>query len=209
MALDRLLRAWRRNVNWPILRIAGVALLLLPCAVMAQWGAGRGAGGRGTSTGRSGVPGDDPTIATISKEIAAGATQEQRGQFQSAAQSAEAAIKLAEEWQAGFAKAAEPPGYASRLAALQTALDKAKQANHDFLQSFSQTQTAEFKDLVKKVNKAGGEVDAKWKALKQEVERGAGNDQQKLSGKGGQLAQAVTNFRRQQQVLGTKMGIEN
>jgi hypothetical protein len=175
---------------------------------MAQWGAGRGSGGRNAGTGRSGVPGDDPTIATISKEIAAQATQEQRKQFQAAAQSADAAIKLAEDWQASLAKTAESPDYAGRLAALQTTLDKAKQANHDFLQSFSQIQNSEFKDLVKKLNKAAREVAGKGQALKREAD-GAGNHPQKLSGEGAQLVQAVTNFRRQQQALGTKMGIEN
>lgn len=196
-------------MKWPISHIAGVLLLLLfPCALTAQGGAGRG-GGRSAGAGsRAGAPSEDPTIASISKEIAAGATQEQRKQFQSAAQSADAAIKLAEDWQASLAKTAESPDYAGRLAALQTTLDKAKQANHDFLQSFSQIQNSEFKDLVKKLNKAAGEVDGKWKALKKEADRN-GNGQQKLSGEGGQLVQAVTNFRRQQQALGTKMGVEN
>jgi chromosome segregation ATPase len=193
-------------VKWPILLLVGVVLVLSPGAVMAQGGAGRG--GRSPGAGRASAPGNDPTVDSISREIAAGATEAQQQQFQSAAQSGDAARKLAVEWRDSLAKAGESLNYADQLAALQTALDKAKEGNKGFLQSFSKTQTSEFKDQVKKLNKAAGEVDAKWKALDRESQR-AETERPKLSGEVTELAQALTDFRRQQQALGAKMGIRN
>jgi uncharacterized coiled-coil DUF342 family protein len=94
------------------------------------------------------------------------------------------------------------------LAVLKAALDKAKGENEEFLRSFSKLQTSELKDSVKKLKKATGEVEAKWKALNQESER-APNERQKLSAGAAELAQALTNFRRQQQALGAEMGVQS
>jgi chromosome segregation ATPase len=190
-----------------VLLTVGIGLLLSPYTAVAQWGAGRGGRSTGTAS-RPSTPGDDPTIAGLSRAIAAQATEAQQQQFQSAAQSADTAKKLAEDLSAYLARVTdESPDYVDQWKALGSALDKTKAENDKFLQSFSKIQISEWKDLVKKLKKAAGEVDGKWKALDKESEQ-AKASRQKLSQGTAELAQALTNFRRQQQALGTEMGVQ-
>jgi chromosome segregation ATPase len=188
------------------LLVVGIALLLSPFAIMAQRGAGRG--GRSAGAGPASAPTTDPTVASVSRAIAAQATKEQQGQFQSAAQSADTAIKLAESLQAGLAKADESFNYSEPLKALEAALDRTKREDEAFLQGFSKIQASEWKDSIKTLKKAAGDVDSKWKAFNRSMERGK-NGRQKLSEGATELLQALANLRRQQQALGANMGIQS
>ncbi len=199
-------------IRFVVLMLAAF-VLASPAALTAQMG-GRG-GGRGGSGGQSTMPGsgDNAAADDFHRAVALQATDDQRAQFQTVGKNTATARKLAlqlvEDLRQSVGKPAASPNQQAQAAALKTAIDNATNATHVFLESFDKEQTSGLKDPIKKLNKAGENVESKWKALTRELEKpqANGNDP-KLSGAADELVRALDEYASRQAALGTQMGIQ-
>lgn len=186
-------------------------VLASPVALTAQMGGGRGGGGRGGSGGRSTTPGNGDTSAAddFHKAVALQASDEQREQFQTAAKNTAAArklaLKLGEDLRPSNGEPAPSPNQPTQ-AALKTSIDSAMSTTHAFVESFDKEQTSGLKDPLKKLNKAGENVESKWKAVTRDLEKPKANA--KLSGGADELVRALDEYASRQTALGTQMGIQ-
>ncbi len=192
----------RRGV---LLMIAAV-LLAYPCALMAQHGGGRGGHGGAGGAPAAGT-GADTSVSGLEQAVAVQATESQRALFQRAATSVEVARKLAEDLAQDSVKTTPLPNLAGTAEALMNAVDVVHHTNEVFVQGLSKTQISELKSLIKKVSKAGEDVEAKWKATNRELTSPKVSGP-KLSETAGKLTQALTSLRAQQKALGNEMGIQ-
>lgn len=193
------------------LLIAGIVLCLLQCNLLAQHTGGHG--GHGAPTGGTGGakgPGsqtDPDLLNNLHHAMAVQAFGDQPARFQSLAKSTEIAKQQAEALQQQAAKPGSSADYSTQTTALARAIDDAQESNEDFMKSFSDSQKAGLKDLVKKLGKADSDVTKGWKALDQQLKR-AKADGKRIADTAGKLAQALAKFHSEQLAIGAEMGLQ-
>jgi chromosome segregation ATPase len=196
-------------VNRFLLLVMAVLVLASPGALTAQMGGGHGGSGRSSGGRQSPAPGDNSTAADdFHKAIALQATDDQRAQFHMAEKHTDAARKLAEDLRQSIGQPEKSPDYQTQAAKLKASIDNAQSATHAFLQGFDKGQTSGLKDPIKKLNKAGGNLESAWKSVSRELEQSKANHQ-KLSAAADELVRALTDFRSRQAALGDAMGIQD
>jgi len=183
--------------------VCGIALLLTPCALLAQH---RGGHGGGTTRAPAGGSTTDD-LKDFKRAIALHASPDQVTQFRRLTESTQVARKSAQD----LLKLAENPTKTHLLRTtddLAGALDKAQTDNQHFLQSFSDAQKSGLKEITKKLDKANSDVTKRSKALTRDLERSRIAGQQ-ISGVAKKLDKALSDFQTRQLAIGNEMGIQS
>jgi hypothetical protein len=141
--------------------------LLLPIIGFAQHGGRHGASG--TNSGTTSQP-EDPDAATFKRAVADQATDEQSGQFHLMITRTEAARQQAHNLQDLGTHGGKSEDLTAQVSALQDSVDRALTDTRIFLQSFSDAQAANLKNLAKKLTKSGAGVNKSAKGLPQPTE---------------------------------------
>ena len=124
----------------------------------------------GTNSGTTAHP-EDPDAATFKRAVAKQATEEQIAQFRLMTKSTEAARKQALDLQHLSSNAAGSEDLTSKASGLQDSVEKALTDTRIFLQSFSDSQEANLKNLAKKLTKSGAAVNKSDKGISQQLEQ--------------------------------------
>jgi hypothetical protein len=189
-----------------------IALLASPCAMFAQHGGHGGGssigGGLNGGGGRpSGVDSKDD-LKDFHAALAVQATSQQIAEYLSMAKSTTAASTELRGFleQAGNKNNEEAGAMASRGAALEQAIEKARTENKTFLEGFSGPQKSGLKETTRKLTKAESELTQHSQELKQRIaEANAGSGA--IAASAQTLEHALTSFQNQQASLGEEMGI--
>jgi hypothetical protein len=150
------------------LSVTAVLFLLFPLNLLGQHG-GRHATS-GTNGGTTAQP-EDPDAATFKRAVAEQATDGQIAQFHLMTKSTEAARQQALDLQHLNSNAAGSEDLSSKARGLQDSVEKALTDTRIFLQSFSDSQQANLKNLAKKLTKSGAAVNKSAKGLSQQLEQ--------------------------------------
>jgi hypothetical protein len=148
--------------------IIAVLILLFPLNALGQHG------GRHATSGTNGATTaqpEDPDAATFKRAVAEQATDGQIAQFRLMTKSTEAARKQALDLQHLNSNAVSSQDLSSKASALQDSVEKALTDTRNFLQSFSDSQQANLKNLAKKLAKSGAAVHKSAKGLSQQLEQ--------------------------------------
>jgi hypothetical protein len=198
--------------------VLGTALLVHPCGMLAQRGAGGGrtgggvAGGGGlSSTGKAtGVDVKDD-LKDFHEAIALEATSQQIVEYAAMMKSTEAAAAELKNFTEQLGKETSASEFTARSAALDQAIEKARTENKKFLDGFSEPQKSGLKENIKKLAKADSDLAQEAKALDLEVESAKasgsriGNPQ--IANLTQSLERALESFRTEQAALGEEMSI--
>lgn len=191
-------------------RLAMVALgaVLLVCSydALGQHGGHGGSGGHGGGPKGSGAA-PDTSLQDFNHAMAVQATPDQVSQFQTMAKSTEAAKKQAQELLQLASKADRSADFTRQTTALKDALEDAQGGNKYFMNSFSKSQKAGLKELMKKLEKADSEVARQRKVLDQQVGQSK-TDSAGIAGTADKLEKALEEFQSQQLGLAKEMGIQ-
>jgi hypothetical protein len=192
--------------------VFAAALLAYPSAMLAQRGAGGGhtgggaAGGGGlSSTGRAtGVDVKDD-LKDFHAALAVQATSQQIAQYAAMMKRTEAANAELKTFvdQLGKNTAAD---LASRSAAVELAIERARTENKKFLDGFSDRQKSGLKDITRRLVKADADLAQQAKALDLEL-RDPKSVGQSIAASAQNLDHTLTNFQNQQLGLGEEMSI--
>jgi chromosome segregation ATPase len=188
-------------------------VLCLPCNLLAQRsGGGHGGHGAPTGGGPSGAKGpgsqtDPDLLNNLHRAMAVQAFGDQPARFQSLAKSTENAKQETEALQQQASKPDSSIDYSPKATALARAIDEAQANNHDFLKSLSDSQRAELKDPVKKLEKADSDVTKEWKTLGQQLKRTKADDK-RIADAAAKLAQALGKLHSEQLAIGAEMGLQ-
>lgn len=148
--------------------IIAVLILLFPLNLLGQHG-GRHATS-GTNGGTTAQP-EDPDAATFKRAVAEQATDGQIAQFHLMTKSTEAARQQALDLQHLKSNPVSSEDLFSKASGLQDSVEKALTDTRNFLQSFSDSQQANLKNLARKVTKSGAAVNRSAKGLSQQLEQ--------------------------------------
>jgi hypothetical protein len=185
------------------LSVIVMLFLLFPLNVLGQHG-GRHATS-GTNGGTTAQP-EDPDAATFKRAVAEQATDVQIGQFHLMAKSTEAARKQALDLQHLSSNAGNSEDVTSKAGGLQDSVEKALTDTRIFLQSFSDSQQANLKNLAKKLTKSGAAVNKSNKGISQQLEQKTLNAG-RLVKTAESMEKALVEFQNDQLNLGKEMGI--
>jgi len=193
--------------------ILAAALLVSPCALLAQRGGGGGHVGGGT-TGGDGLSGvGKPTgvdqkdsLRDFHEALAVQATNEQVAAFVSMLKSTSAAGAELQAFQQELTKPSPAPEISRSGAAVAQAIENARSLNKLFLAGFSERQKTGLKETVKKLTKAEADLAQQTQALDQEL-RDATASAPQLPSSAQALDHALTAFQNQQLDLGKEMSI--
>lgn len=179
-------------------------LLLLSSLAMGQRRGGRGAAGGRNAPGTGGDP-ESAETKQFERAAAIQARPEQITQFQVMTKSDQAARSSAQQLVENSATAQQTDLF-HYTKSVTDAVDEAQLQNTKFLDSFSDPQKKELKNLTRKLAKASSGVAKDNKALSRELERS------KVSGTHlaevvKRLDTALADFQAQQTAIGTEMGI--
>ncbi len=185
------------------LSVIAMLFLLFPLNLLGQH-AGRHPTS-GTNGGTTAQP-EDPDAATFKRAVAEQATEGQIGQFRLMAKSTEAARQQALDLQHLSSNASNSEDLSSKASGLQDSVEKALTDARIFLQSFSDSQEAILKNLVKKLTKSGAAVHKSDKGVSQQLEQRTLNAG-RLARTAESLEKALVEFQADQLSLGKEMGI--
>ena len=185
------------------LSVIAMLLLFCPLKVLGQHGGRHGTSG--SNSGTTAQP-EDPDAATFKRAVAEQATDVQIGQFRLMARSTEDARKQALDLQHLNSNAVSSEDLFSKANGLQDSVDKALTDTRIFLQSFSDSQAANLKNLAKKLTKSGAAVNKSDKGISQQLEQKTLNSG-RLVRTSESLEEALVEFRADQLNLGKEMGI--
>jgi len=182
-----------------------IALLLFsfPLSLLGQHGGRHGTSGNNGGTAAQPA---DPDSATFKRTVAEQATDEQIAQFRLMTRNTEAARQQAQDLQHLSSTSNGSEDLSGRADGLQDSVDKTLTDARTFLQSFSDSQEADLKNLVKKLTKSGGAVNKSAKGISQQLEQNKLNSR-RLAGTAESLEKALAEFQSDQLMLGKEMGI--
>jgi len=184
----------------------GAVLLLCSYNLRGQHGGHGGGGGRGGAPpGTAGT--SDSSLQDFNHALAVQATPDQTSQFQALARSTETARKQAQELLQLVAKASDSADFSYQTTALKDAVEDAQGGNQYFVNSFSKSQKAGLKQLMKKLERADSAVARQKKTLDQQLGHSRG-DREGIASIADKLAKALSEFQEQQLSLGKEMGIQ-
>ena len=181
-----------------------MVFLTCPYALLAQR-VGRGAGAARPSTGTSSPAPASTDVNSFSRAVALQASPDQLARFPQLTKSTDAARKEAQS----LIQRAENSSKvdSSAYAQLSDAIDEARSANLQFVNTFSTSQQSGLKALIKKLSKADVDISKDSKALSQKLERSETNGK-KVSAIAQKLDKALTDFQSEQIDIGKQMGIQ-
>ncbi len=185
------------------LSVIAILFLLFPLNLLGQHGGRHST--TGTNSGTSAPP-EDPDAATFKRAVAEEATEGQVAQFRLMTKSTEAARKQAVDLQHLNSIASNSDDLTSKAGSLQDAVEKALTDARIFLQSFSDSQEAILKNLVKKLTKSGVAVNKSDKGISQQLDQTTLNAGH-LAKAAESLEKALVEFQTNQLNLGKEMGI--
>jgi hypothetical protein len=185
------------------LSVIAMLFLLFPLNVLGQHG-GRHATS-GTNGGATAQP-EDPDAATFKRAVAEQATDGQIAQFRLMTKSTEAARQQALDLQHLSSNADGSEDLTSKTNSLQDSVEKALTDTRIFLQSFSDSQEANLKNLAKKLTKSGAAVNKCDKGISQQLEHTTLNAG-RLVRTAESLEKVLVEFQADQLSLGKEMGI--
>ncbi len=178
-------------------------LFLFPLTVLGQHGGRHGTSG---SNGGTATQPADPDAATFKRTVAEQATDEQIAQFRLMTKSTEAARLQAQDLQHPSSSVSSSEDLAHKANDLQDAVEKALTDTRIFLQSFSDLQQTNLKNLVKKLTKSGGAVSKGAKGISQQLEQNKLTSG-RLAGTTAGVEKALIEFQSDQLALGKEMGV--
>lgn len=176
-------------------------------AVMAQSGSHRGSSGASRGSSTTGQPPEDPDLVGFKHDVAVQATDTQTAQFQSLAQSTEAARRKAHDLEQ-VTSTSNPSTLGESATALRNAIDDAQRANRDFVNTFSDAQDAGLKKLTKKLSKSNSAVTKDASRLDAQLGK-VPLDVHGLTNVAASLEKALTSLQTDQFALGKEMGIQS
>jgi hypothetical protein len=194
--------------------VFAAALLVYPCTLFAQHGAGGGRIG-GTAAGGGGLSGGNRATGLETKDdlkdfheiLAVQATSEQKIAYATMLKSTsvvDAELKALGEH---IGKQDGAREVASHDKTLEDAVETARTLNKKFLEGFSEPQKSGLKEITKRLTKADSELAQQAKVVDQEVDANAPGAQMASSAQA--LDRALATFQRAQIDLGEEMSIEN
>jgi len=183
--------------------IIAVLILLFPLNVWGQHG-GRHASS-GTNGGTTAQP-EDPDAATFKRAVAEQATDGQIAQFRLMTKSTEAARKQSLDLQHLNSNAAGSEDLSGKANGLQDSVEKALADTRIFLQSFSDSQEANLKNLARKLTKSGAAVNKSAKGLSQQLQQQTLNSGRLIRTAEG-LEKALVELQSDQLNLGKEMAV--
>jgi DNA-binding protein len=193
--------------------ILASALLVFPGALLAQRGAGGGRTGGGTagggglsSTGRASGVDEKDDLKDFHATLAVQGTSQQIVEYAAMVKSTEVASMEVKALLEQLNKQSNASEIASRGAAIERAVEKARMENKKFLDGFSEQQKFGLKEIIKGLAKADADLAQQAQALNSEVAntKAAG---QPIANSARSLERALTSFRSQQIGLGEEMSI--
>lgn len=181
-----------------------IVFLTCPGALLAQR-VGRGAGATRPSTTTSSPAPSNSEVNDFSRAVALQATPDQVARFPQLTKSTDAARKEAHSL-IQHAENSNKVG-SSAYAQLSDAVDEARSANLQFVNTLSASQQSGLKPLIKKLSKADVDISKDSKVLSQKLERSE-VDGKKVSAMVEKLDKALTAFQSGQVDIGKQMGIQ-
>ncbi|MGC1373480.1 MAG: hypothetical protein WA824_15195 [Candidatus Sulfotelmatobacter sp.] len=191
--------------------LLAASLVLYPCMVLAQRGAGGIGGGLAGGGGLSGGNGiasgldtkDD--LKSFHEVLALQASKPQIGQYKFMLKSTEAAAsqlqtlleQASQEQKAKLADNAKP---------FSAALEQARTENAKFLEQLSDRQKSGLRETIRKLNKADSELGQQVKALDAEIAEGKAANVQ-IATSAGDLKNTLSTFHDEQVSLGDEMSV--
>jgi hypothetical protein len=183
--------------------VCGIVLLTSPHVLLAQRRGGQGASAGPPPAGAS----NSDEINGFKRAMAVQATPDQVIQFQRLTKSTQAARKEAQSLRQ-LAEGAANPDLFHDANPVTGAVEEAQTDAERFLQSFSEIQKSQLKDVTKKLAKANSEVTKQSKALTRGLGHPGGDDKQ-IASVVGQLDKALSDFQTRQIAIGSEMGIQD
>jgi hypothetical protein len=201
-----LLRSKENCLNRSTALAVGAVLLLCSYNLLGQHGGHGGGGGRGGAPrGTAGT--NDSSLQDFNDALAVQATPDQSSQFQALARSRETAREQAQELFQLAATASDSADFSYQTTALKDAVEDVQGGNQYFVKSFSKSQKAGLKELMKKLEKADSAVAKQEKTLDQQLGHSRG-DREGIASTADKLAKALLEFQKRQISLGKEMGIQ-
>ncbi len=190
--------------------VLGAALLVSPCGVLAQRGAGHAGGG---APGGEGLNGTGKATGVDVKDdlkdfhatLAVQATSQQIVEYAAMIKHTEAANAELKSFLDEFGKSSVSE-LASRSATLEQSIEAARAENKKFLDGFSDAQKSGLREVTKRLTKVDADLAQQARALELEV-RGAKAIGQPIATSAQSLEHVLTNFQTQQIGLGEEMSI--
>jgi hypothetical protein len=181
--------------------------LLLPGTAMAQHHGGHGMAGGGMPGGSNRPTGVDEkdTLKDFHRALAVQATTEQIAQFQPL-------VKVSDAAQASLTaflqqqSQVRPTGSGAIAVQIDQLLQNLRADNQKFVDGFSAAQKSGLKELLKKLGKAGSDLEANQHRFDESLDT-KGITNTGIQAQGDSLAKSLTDFSNQDLVLGREMGI--
>jgi len=182
-------------------------LLLLPSIVVAQHHGGHGMAGSGIPGGSNRPTGVDEkdTLKDFHRALAVQATTEQIAQFQSL-------VKISDSAQASLTAFLQQPaqvrtaGSAASAVQIDQLLQNLRADHQRFVDGFSAAQRSGLKDLVKKLGRAGSDLEAHQHKIDESI-AATKSANGEIQNRGESLTKSLTDFSSQDLALGREMGI--
>jgi hypothetical protein len=191
--------------------VLGIAVLVCPCAVLAQrGGAGRGAAStsRMDDVGRpTGVETKDD-LKDFHAALAVQANSQQILAFDAMLKSTSAASAEVQAFVEQLNKQSSPAELAGRGTRLDQALETARSENRKFLEGLSPAQKTGLQEIAKRLAKADAKLEEETKALDQQVADAKAAPPQ-IANLAQNLERALAGFRIEQLGLGEEMSISD
>jgi hypothetical protein len=213
MGCNKFRNMFRRCISDLSVVVLGAAVLVYPCAMLAQRGAGGGhtgggvAGGEGLSgVGKpTGVDAKDD-LRDFHEVMAVQATSQQVIAYDLMLKSTAAASTQLQAFREQLGKENQGSELASRGLTLNQALEKARTQNKAFLEGFSEPQKSGLKEISKRLIKADSDLAQQANALDQQVREAKAPGPQ-IATSAQSLDHALTSFQSEQLDLGAEMSI--
>jgi hypothetical protein len=185
--------------------ITATALLVAPGAALAQRHGGHGgAGGLGGISRPDGVSEAD-SLKDFHHVLAVQATAQQVAEFQILVKTIEAAKAESAAFLQQMEKGSKADDLAAHDAALDRSLEIAQSENHKFQDTFSPAQKSGLKEIVKRLDKAGSDLEQEDKKLGQSLDVRAPAPEIAVHAES--LNKALADFYDRQLALGREMSI--
>ncbi|MGA2003399.1 MAG: hypothetical protein ABSG70_08455 [Terriglobales bacterium] len=190
-----------------VLLVLGTGSLLCPCQGLAQRGGGAPIGAGSTpGFSRPGGVSEKDELKNFHEAMAVQATSKQAAEFRAIVTNTEAAARELD----ALTKSSESAGHASDLSAhataLRQALEKARSGTKDFLAGFSPAQKSGLKETSARLIKAESDLAEQEKSVDWNAPD-ATEQATRIAGRSEAFRRALANFRNQQNVLGSQLGI--
>lgn len=150
----------------------------------------------------------NPELDTMTRAAAIQARPDQVGYFQSALDATDAALQRSRELQTMGAAVTSTPAVNAASLQLRDAIDEVEHYDGIFMASFSKTQSAELKPLMRRMRKSYGFVARESKVVQQRMEPGKVSAE-RLTSAAANLEKALSDFRTDHVRLAREMGVQS